>query len=320
MRLTSISTLVMSILLAGSNAYAADTSTASSTTTSSTSSATLGAAPTSGGTELSYLQQIATSTYYTLAAINNVPTYLDTITKMALSWLTMESDSTSFIMQSQADFANLGTSYSQSANNQATTLVQSSANYLGQNASDFTNPANAPKILTTIPNINDMFYSSIVGMPPVAKGAFVPSNYLINSMGALIPHAIPDLSWKGSTITKSIYTGYYTTIISANSFGAYVLNGLIAEYQSGAQQSTLQNSLIARASQSSWLAQIATEELGKVMRDILLFQSQNYVLMSKLVDLQKQTLIAQVMTNSLLVATNQGAEPKLLTDALGVTK
>jgi hypothetical protein len=61
-----------------------------------------------------------------------------------------------------------------------------------------------------------------------------------------------------------------------------------------------------------------SEKIGYVLRQILLYQSQTFVLMTQIVQLQKQMVSAQVMTNATLVAVNQVNERVLAADAQGV--
>jgi hypothetical protein len=312
MRFTQTFTLLLSFMLVSTHAYAADGDGGAAAGGNNSGGAG------NSGAELAVLKQIASNTFETVQSINRIPGYLQSITEMALSWLKTETEDSSLIMQTQADFATIGAAFSQPPTVQADRQVKAAANFLAQNPADFTDPVKANAVLTKMPYINNLFYSSVLGMKPVPKGAFAPGDYMQNALGTNIPHAVPDSSWQGDTLSKNVYTGYYKTIVAANSFGVYVLSNLITEATEQPQIATAQAELVKKASRSEWLAQVATQDLGKVLRDILVFQSQNYVMMTKLVELQKQTLVAQVMTNSLLIATNQGDEPKLLGQSVGL--
>lgn len=106
--------------------------------------------------------------------------------------------------------------------------------------------------------------------------------------------------------------------MAVESFNAFILSSQLVDAQKGAPLSEAQVKLIAQASGSDWAKQVATEELGKVLRQILLFQSQTYVLLSDLIQTQKQLLTAQVMNNALLIITNQNNETILVSKAQGV--
>lgn len=308
MRLTTKLVVFVLTTAASINLYAADADTGAAPAG--------GGAPGLGGDTNTLLKQIAQNTYNMLEAVNNVPNYLDSLTKQALSWLAIEDQEDSYIVKTQTDFATLGNLLTQINTDQKNSQTQVTADLFAMEPIDFTTPSQSPKVLETIPDINDLSYASLIGVPPVAKGSFNPSNYLHNALGATLPHIAPDKTWPGSRINKIKYTGYYKNIMAVNSFNAYVLSGLIAENSNGNKLSPLHDKLITEASQSSWLAQIATEELGKVLRDILLFQSQNYVLMTKSIQLQKQQLTAQVLTNSLLIGTNVQTEAGLFQRAI----
>lgn len=297
--------ILLAVTLAGSSTLYADTTT-STTSTSSDSG---------------LLQQIADNTYNMLAQINNLPTYMNSIVEMAQSWLTTDDDATnSFIAQNQGDFASLGYWFSQNAVTQASMATQTMAYVVNQPITAFTQPERSPDILTSIPTVNSLAYSSLVGAPPIdpSKAAFDPNLYLQAASGAAFNHATPSSTWQGKPRDYSAYSAYFRTVTAAESFNAYVMSGLVAENQSGNQIQTLLTNLTNQATSSAWLAQIATEELGKVIRQILLFESQNFVLMSQLVKIEKQQLQAQTMTNALLIATGFSNERLMASAAQGI--
>ncbi|SRR5579883_298944 len=267
---------------------------------------------------MSYLQQIANNTYNTLVAVNNIPAYLNTVTQMALSWLAVETDSSSFIPQTQQSFASLGYWSTQDITTQNAMQQQLVADMLRVPVSDFTNPADKPEILNLFPTVNDIAYATVLGIPPAPKGSSSAYNYIKNASGVNIYHVMPGLNWTGTKTDKDKYSAYYNTITSVTSYNGYILSQLAAENQNGNQLSALQSQLINQASNSTWLAQMSTEDLGKVLRDILLFQSQSYVLLTQLVQTEKQILAAHAMTNSLLLLYGQMNESQLVSKAQGV--
>jgi hypothetical protein len=198
--------------------------------------------------------------------------------------------------------------------------TQTMAYVVGQPITAFTQPERSPDILTLIPTVNSLTYSSLIGAPPIdpSKAAFDPTIYLQAASGAYFNHVAPSSGWTGKPRDYSAYSAYYRTVLAAESFNAYVLSGLVAENQSGNQIQTLQTNLTNQATSSAWLAQIATEELGKVIRQILLFESQNYVLMTQLLKVEKQQVQAQAMTNSLLIATSFSNERLMASSAQGI--
>lgn len=259
-----------------------------------------------------YLKMIAENTYNILAQVNNLPTYLYGLAQLTYSWMQLDNDaSSSFIYQTQGNFASLGYWFSQTPVLQNSLQAQVMADALGQPVASLTQPATSPAILNILPNINDVSYTTVLGKPPAPKAEVSAYNYVKNAAGLNIKHLIPTAAWEGRPDDLAKYFTYYTTITSIESFNGYVLTNLAAESQSNNPQTTLQNTLVSQASASSWLAQIATEELGKVLRQILLFQSQTYVLLTQQLQMQKQLLTAQVMTNSLLIVNNQPFEMQM---------
>ena len=265
-----------------------------------------------------YLSQIATNTYNILEQVNNLPTYLGNLAEMATSFITTDGDATSFISTNQSSFASLGYWLEQNKVTQNTMQPQIMATLTGQSLASFTQPANAPSILDALPNINDLSYSTLLGAPPVPKGTVNPYNYVSNAAALSVNHTIPSLRWRGRSSDVFTYLNYFNTVMAVQSFDAYAISSIAADAQNGSQVSTLQTTLTNQATSSTWLAQIATEELGRVLRQILLFQSQSYVLLTQQLQIQKQQLTAAVMTNSLLIMTNAQTEGQLLSKAQGL--
>lgn len=266
---------------------------------------------------LTCLSAITTNTYGALEDLNNLPSYLNGLIQMATSWLT-DTSKDGFTSQIQAGFATLGAASANDMNSQNALATQQQliADMLGLSAADFNSPN--PKVLNTVPNINDLSYATLIGAPPVPKAPISPYNYLKNASGFSISHPAPNLNWQGTAQDQTNYSNYFNTISAIESFDAYTLSNQYADTLNGAAFNNTQSSLIAEASGSAWLLQITTEELGKVLRHILLFDSQSYVLLSQLVQLQRQQLAAQAMTNTLLITNNGMNESLLLSKAQGV--
>lgn len=265
-----------------------------------------------------YLYYIMQYTYGILQDVNNLPDYITTMSTYALSWVAQ--DDTDTTSQMQSSFTALGNAIIQDFNSQNSMQVQLTADMFGQDVSTFTNPANRPSVLDLIPNINDLSYSTLLGVPPVPKGATAtsPYNYIKNATGLTVSHTLPGLTWQGAQNDQKKYQAYYNTIMAIESFNGYVLSGQYADLQNGSPFNSTQMSLISQATNSDWVAQIATEELGKVLRQLLMFDSQSYVLLSQLIQTQRQALSAQVMTNSLLILLNQNNEYMMSAKAQGI--
>ncbi|EKD70443.1 MAG: hypothetical protein ACD_46C00533G0004 [uncultured bacterium] len=269
-----------------------------------------------------YLKQIADNTYKTLAAINNLPTYMGNLFMLASSWLTQDpastNDPTSMILKTQQSFGGIGNEYIKNINEQNQQVPNVMAAVLGVPPGLFSSSSvtQAP-ILSVLPYVNDLSYTSMLGMPPT-KGGMNPFNYVIFSSGSAINHVIPDPNWQGKDEDKRRYSNFFNTMVAIQSFNTYAMSHLFANLKNGNQLTKAQNNLIMQASDPNWLASIGTEELGKVLRHILLFESQNYVLMTQLVQMQRDLLTAQLMgntlmmsspTESLMLARAQGVQP-----------
>ena len=266
-----------------------------------------------------YLAIIAKNTTDILAKVNGIPDYLDAMGKFILSWMAPEKSPT--IAKMQENFDLLGQVLVQNPISQIAGQKQVMADIVGKTPDDFIGDTRAP-ILTAIPNINDLSYASLLGSPPAAKGPFSAYNYIKNASGVNIRHIVPRPDWSKTNAMnpyQQLYYQYFNTITAIESFSAYVLSNAAIESQNGGQSSSaLQDALVTQASASTWIAEIGSEELGKVLRQILVFQSQTYVLLTQLVQTQKQQLTATVMTNSLLILNNRINENYLAARAQGI--
>jgi hypothetical protein len=278
-----------------------------------------------GGGDL--LAQIAANTAGILTNVNNLPNYMQSLGNYIISWMTNDTSSTT--QQMQGSFANIGGAIVQDSTTQTALQAQLTATQFSPpppasplTPANLSAPANSPNsILNSLPNINDLAFATMLGKPPSPKAPNVaksPYNYIVNASGITLPHAMPGMNWQGTLTNQIKYRNYYNTLMSIESFNAYVLSSQYAEAQSGNALTTAQNTLVSQASSSTWIAQIATEELGKVLRQILMFESQSYVLLTQLVQTQKQMLAAQVMTNSILIASLQNTESLLVSNAQGI--
>ncbi|OGT37347.1 MAG: hypothetical protein A3F12_06205 [Gammaproteobacteria bacterium RIFCSPHIGHO2_12_FULL_38_14] len=278
-----------------------------------------------------YLKLIADNTYSILGKINDIPKLLDTLTKMALSFLSDESDpssKTSSVPLMQSDFTALGTLFTQ--NNVVNPTFQQFQQQLTLALLDPDKKfSDANGLLAAQPNINDLVYATLMGLPPDLKASgdtelstllnTASFNYIKNATGLTIPHIPPSFGWNPTDIVTKRYVSYYNSVIAAQSFGAYALGQIYQETRNNNQMNTIQTNLLTKATNADWFAGITTKELGKILREILMFESQNYVLMSKLLETEKQILTAQIMTNTIMIANNQLNEAYLLGKAQGTT-
>lgn len=266
-----------------------------------------------------YLQIIANNTTAILDKVNGIPDYLTAMGKFIVSWMDAEKSTTMSKMQENFDI--LGQVLIKNPSTQLSGQQQIMADIVGKTLADFNGDANAP-ILKSVPNINDLSYASLLGSPPAAKGPFSASNYVKNAVGANYRHILPRPEWANINLMNPYqltYYNYFNTITSIESFGAYVLSNAAVESQNGDQSSNaLQDALVKQASDGNWITEIGSETLGKVLRQILIFESQSYVLLTQLVQTQKQQLTAAVMTNSLLILNNRTNENYMAAKAQGI--
>lgn len=277
------------------------------------------------------LNSIVQNTYGMLQSINDIPTYLDKLTELAISWL--DKDKTQFTADIQSNFAAFGDLLVKDSDKQNSLDMQQKLTadlfslddtQKAQLLADL-NKSN-PKILSSIKNINELSYGTVLGVKPLAKvtAGSDPYNYIVNASGISLLHLPIDASWvpkkgKIGEYYTNRYARYFNTVKSVESFNGYVLSNLYADYLNGYKFTTLQTTLIGQASKSDWFSKVAGEEnLGVLMRQLLLFQSQTYVLLAQMVQTQKQMLSAQVMTNAILIANNSFTETQLVKDAGGL--
>lgn len=284
------------------------------------------------GDSTSLLQLIANNTSGILQQVNTAPSTLSNVLQSLATYITSwtSNDTSKFTTQAQGIFGNIGASITNSTNAQLGMQPQLLATQLSPlpPSAPFTTanikaPSNAPNsILSILPNVNDLSYASLLGTPPSPKApnaAQSPYNYVVNASGITLAHVMPGLNWQGNVSDQAKYRNYYNTIMASESFNAYVLSNQYAQSQNNNGLIAAQNQLISLATSTNWFTSIASQELGVVLRQILMFESQNYVLMTQFMQIQNQLLAAQVMTNSLLIASAQNTETLLVSKAQGVS-
>jgi hypothetical protein len=171
-----------------------------------------------------------------------------------------------------------------------------------------------------IANANDLVYSTLLGKPYYATdprgpsaAANAPYQYALNASGANRAHVAPSDQWAGSGADKERYASYYATVVAAQSFSAYVLTNYALN-----DTATLDPALKRLFTELNGDAAAATasESLGPLLRQLVLTERENLVLLSQLVQTGKQLLVAQAITNALLAA-NSPVEAQLLQKAIG---
>jgi hypothetical protein len=296
--IVSASCLITMPAFADDPAAAAAGATGSSGGTSADSSASTG-----------YLQQIAQYTNGILQAVNNVPTYLMTIAASCSAWLNPDtSDNTAKL---QATFANFSNQMYSSYTAQLQLQPQIMQDFFGTTVSP-----------TSLPNANDLTFTTLLGAPyfnpdPRVKSGGTPVNagynYIENASGVNVGHVPPGTNWIGTPADQLKYSNFYNLITSVTSYNVYVMSQLLTDSQ--ANLSASQIALLQQASTSTWFANIASEQIGAVLRQILMYNSESFVLLSQLLQTQKEALISQAMTNTLLINNSSVTESLLLKKA-----
>src|SRR3990167_728268 len=257
-----------------------------------------------------YLAQISQNTYNLLQFIQNPGNFAG----LAISWLQQDTGDSSIITQTQQQFATMGAVFTISKSMQTALQPKITSDLLGRPPEDF--GGKNPTILVDLPNVNDLVYSTLMGTPPVPSAPVDLYAYIKNASGFSIHHPIPEKVWQGDEEARERYTNYYNTITSIQSFNSYIISQLAID--SSLKSGVSQDQLVTQASSSSWISQIATEELGRVLRQILLFESQNYVLNTQIQQSLRSMVAAQAMTNSLLIAMNYTNENQMIRNAKGL--
>ncbi len=252
-----------------------------------------------------------------LTVVDQLPTYLQKVANLATSMLAADNQG--------SDPVNWSTYWT----NQQTWLTGLSTNALNNQTNQV---ALQSSLLTTFfgsanisagnpQNLNDLSYSTLLGQPllsPDPRGTVNSAlNYLTNAASLGITYPAPSAGWRGNGDAQKAYAGFYNTVTSVQTYNAYVLSGLYEDSVTLANDTSLRSQLITQSTNSNWFTSVITNDLGWVLRQILLYGSQTYVLMDQLLQTQKQMLSTLAMTNSLLVANSGFQASTLLAKAQG---
>lgn len=248
------------------------------------------------------LQKIWQNTYYILADVNDLPSFI-------ANWINPDNTQTTATLQGY--FSAASTGYTDEYKlNAFTTQSQLLKDFFGPKPPD---------------NVNDLSYVSILGGSYVSpdprknnNSNIDPAyNYTKNAAGLTITHPVADNTWAGKDEAIKRYMNYYNTVNSVQTFDSWVLGQTYSELKSGFPFAKQQWNLIAQASTSDWFTQVASENIGVVLRQILMYDSQILVALTEMLRVQKEQLQASAMTNTLLVLSNLQNESYLIKDAQG---
>lgn len=263
-----------------------------------------------------YLKEIANYTNAIMQYVNtSLNTFITNAGPLVLSWMAFDqSASTSNL---QGNFTIVGSTLNQDTVDQLNLQSRLNTDLLSGTGYQYPNDITFSTLLGAYPTL-DPRNPPPQGQPKVDPGY----NYIKNASGINFTHLAPPTSG-GPAYSRKVYSDYYNSIMSVESYNGYLLSNLYAEYANKHQLSTAQTALVNQVTAGgssgnpSWIATVATEPLGIVLRQILMFVSQSYVLTTELVKVEKQMVAAQAMTNTLLILNMQSTESLLYGQAKG---
>jgi hypothetical protein len=256
-----------------------------------------------------YLQQIAQYTHDALDKLNALPNDIFTALNPVLS--SMTSDQLKSFGEKQTNFVNynslIQTNYGLTLDKQRQILEDLFAG---------TPPTNA----------NDLTFQTLLGVPyfPITDDPKNPAsatqaayNYMKNAAGLAVHHTVPSpSSWSGAQADQDNYTNYYNTITAIESFNAYIMSQFYQDSLNKNAVTTAQQGLMTQASNSQWYLEIASEGIAPLLRQLLMYNAQVFVLQMQSLNVQKQILAAQTMTNTMLAITGSTNEQLMLRKAI----
>ena len=187
----------------------------------------------------------------------------------------------------------------------------------------FFNITSIPALTDTSININDLSYTSMLNQPlvspdPRGDNIATAQNYLINASGLALPWGKPDSNFHGNPQQINNYTKVYKTTTAVQTYNLFALAKLYQDSQTNTTDWGLRKQLITQSTSSAWFGYVINQDLGWVIRQILLYISQNYVLSDQLVQLNRQIAATLAMTNTLLITNNYLQASNLRDSAEGI--
>lgn len=254
-----------------------------------------------GGENGAILAQIKCDTDAILSQINKLPAYISSITEMATDWIATQ-DQSNTIANNQYAIAQLTSSYNSAAGDQ----INDTKDITKQIILGAGNSSSSNSQLLSVDNA--ISYTTLLGNPLVAiQNQNQSQNNNTSPLDAYARAYIANASDANTLLTRMVltptasasakkYIYFYNTISSIKSYDAYILNGLYHQRE----RDKYRYKLVSMASNSTWFTQVASEPLGLVLRQILMYQSQLYVQMDRLLKVQQEQLAASAMSNSLI--------------------
>lgn len=268
-------------------------------------------------TDVPYLTNIQNYTNTIMGVINQLPSYLGNLSTLATTLLASDNGGGSPIDWSanwtnqQSWLSTLGSDALSNETNQYALQQTLLTNFFGSSNISAGNPN----------NINDLSYSTLLGAPLLnpdpRSGVDAATNYLVNASSLGIPLTAPEDGWQGDKTSQKVYKNFYNTITSVQTYNAFVLSRLYEDGKTASNDNSLRKQLITQSSSSSWFTSVISNDLGWVLRQLLLYSSQTYILMDQLLQTQKQAAATLAMTNTLIIANSLIQSNQLLQKAQG---
>ena len=268
-------------------------------------------------TDEPYLTNIQNYTQSILTVVNQLPAYLTALAKLGTSFMATDnsaSDPTDWSANwsnEQLWLATLTTDSLAAETSQQALQTNLLTTFFGSTNVSAGNPA----------YINDLTYSTLLGLPLLTPdpraGVDASLNYITNASGLGMIFPLPGSGLRGSATAVKNYTQFYNTVTAVQTHNAYVLSGMYEDSKTFTNDNSLRKQLITQSSNSAWFTSVITNDLGWVFRQLLLYSSQTYVLMDKLIQIQKEMSASLAMTNTLIIANSQLQASQLLTAAQG---
>lgn len=278
-------------------------------------SASRGIAEPTQGQMCSGLNCLPIITFHTrkiLEQVNNIPgylaTYLTSVTKMADSWLQTKDDANT-IGNNLKPFSDYASGSESVLNYQIQNTITFSKDFLLAG----TNTTSGNPNPTLPPNANQLIYSIVLGQPadesqypglhskiqtPAQKQKL--SDQLKQDINAYIKNVsgtnfVLKQPTAGSTADEINYRTFYNALSADQSFNTFILSSLF--YQNFTDDMT--KKLMDIASKDTWITQIGTEDLGLVIRHILMYCTGMFMELNHIQQMMQQSLILQGMNNSM---------------------
>lgn len=264
------------------------------------------------------LNAIASNTSSILDKIQSIFDAMTELRQFAQTWLNSDSDNSldsSSWSDEQNKLATLSDKTQQNEQNQYNMQENLLRNFFNLNTK-----------ANTLTNINDLSYTSMFSTPlvspdPQGENIDNATNYLTNSSGLGFPLIRPSKNFSGRSKAQEYYTNFYNTVTAVQTYNAFALSRLYLDSKEENNNAnsirSLRKSLIDQSSNSSWFVNVVSHDLGWVLRQILLYSSQNYILLSQLLEVTKQIAATSAMTNTLLIVSNGLQSEHALKDARG---